>query len=355
MRATGSAWLSHIEASARQGGGVPEGDGRADRETTDGGFLVTLSRVAGQVLDQLSISAWLPSLMLVGSVAVLVQLRALPQPSLADAITELTKAPLGIVIVLLIALVLATTITQSFEYQVIRTLEGYWGVRAVSSPFVRGGLWLNERRLRKLSTKKQDLTRRACRKAHRKLLSDAAFDAETVLILDKWSHGLSLDGHSDREVDRALLSAWQVHAPLHLVRRIEAINEIEEFLPPPRRIMPTRLGNTLRTGEDLLGARESVLLRTYVIDRWERMPVDLRAQFDQFRSRMNMYCMLVFVALVLALFSAVFLGLAHLARFATGFSIAYAVLALASYRAAVFTARALGDILSSIQRAVPAT
>lgn len=79
------------------------------------------------MLDQLSLSAWLPAAMLVGSSAVLLQLHARPDRNLALATNHLIAKPLGVIVLLLFALVLATMVTQAFEFEVIRLLEGYWG------------------------------------------------------------------------------------------------------------------------------------------------------------------------------------------------------------------------------------
>ena len=80
----------------------------------------------GRVLNQLSLSAWLPAAMLVGSLAVLLQLRTQQNRNLVEAATGLVNRPLGLLILLLFALILATMVTQAFEFEVIRLLEGYW-------------------------------------------------------------------------------------------------------------------------------------------------------------------------------------------------------------------------------------
>ncbi|MEV7094098.1 hypothetical protein AB0M80_14815 [Amycolatopsis sp. NPDC051045] len=85
-----------------------------------------LSQFIGKVLDQLSLSAWMPAAMLVGCGAVLLQLRSQGNFDLGAAVVGLTAKPLGILVVLLFALVLAALISQAFSFSAIRFFEGYW-------------------------------------------------------------------------------------------------------------------------------------------------------------------------------------------------------------------------------------
>ena len=64
--------------------------------------------------------------MLVGNVAVLLQLLSDRSYNVASAVKELAGKPLGMVIILIFSLILATAITQAFEFEVIRFLEGYF-------------------------------------------------------------------------------------------------------------------------------------------------------------------------------------------------------------------------------------
>lgn len=313
------------------------------------GLTSSLSSVAGKVLDQLSLAAWLPAAMLVGNLAVLIQIRARAHPSVAGAIIDLTKAPLGILIALVFALVLATTITQAFEYQVVRTLEGYWGLHLLSVPFTWLGMVMHVRSQRVLEEKSEKLMRRACRKAHIALADSADFDDRTVSILDKWSRERPLSEYSPAEVVAALGTSWMEHAPLYLYRRLMAVDERRQYLPARRRIMPTRLGNTLRAMEDTLPAGSDLSLRTYAIDRLDSMSATSRGMFTQYRTRLDMYCMLVFIFVVLAAAALLLMVTDDLIRFAVGFSLGYAVLGVVSYRAAVFSARGVNDILGSVR------
>ena len=103
----------------------------------------SLSQFVARVLDQLSLSAWLPSAALVLSLAFTYHLaRALdaerhavagilsaPQSpgALSDALTGLAHTSLGGALLLIMAVVVLTIATQAFAFEAIRTLEGYWG------------------------------------------------------------------------------------------------------------------------------------------------------------------------------------------------------------------------------------
>jgi hypothetical protein len=63
--------------------------------------------------------------MLVGNVAVLLQLRVDGSYNIAGAVKELAGKPLGTIIILAFALILATVVTQAFEFEVIRFLGAY--------------------------------------------------------------------------------------------------------------------------------------------------------------------------------------------------------------------------------------
>jgi hypothetical protein len=111
---------------------VPSESPDADAAPTDGARgsdkgsgSPGLSQVLGKVLQQLSVSAWVPAAMLVGNVAVLLQLRVDGSYNIAGAVKELAGKPLGTIIILAFALILATVVTQAFEFEVIRFLGAY--------------------------------------------------------------------------------------------------------------------------------------------------------------------------------------------------------------------------------------
>ena len=85
-----------------------------------------LSQFAMRVLDQLSLSSWLPAAFLVGMSALLIRLDAQSKPNLSEALRGLSVESFGVVIVLIFAVVIAAMLIQAFEFTAIRILEGYW-------------------------------------------------------------------------------------------------------------------------------------------------------------------------------------------------------------------------------------
>ncbi len=112
------------------------------------------------------------------------------------------------------------------------------------------------------------------------------------------------------------------------------------------RILPTKLGNTLRTYEDKLhavlgGSMEGMILRMY--DSW---PASLKDEHDHYRSRLNLYCSLFLVFLLSAAVAwpVLFIGnwLPPSLAMAMTISLAYF-----SYRAAIASARGYQTVLAT--------
>ena len=105
---------------------------------------------------------------------------------------------------------------------------------------------------------------------------------------------------------RAESIPWEHYAPPELVRRRRnLIRRLGDFPAEPSRIRPTRLGNVLRAYEDQTG-REPV--ETFVLEVLDQLPLDLRAEYDENRNRLDLYCSMIFVAAFTAVFAAVWLG-----------------------------------------------
>ena len=84
-------------------------------------------------------------------------------------------------------------------------------------------------------------------------------------------------------------------------------------------------------------------------NRYDQITPELRIQHDQFRSRLNIYCLLAFIFSNLAIVSPI--ALVHHRIDLTGgimFAIVYAILALVSYRAAIASARGYVSVLRAI-------
>ena len=136
---------------------VSEPDKKNSADSAEG--VNGVSQFLGRVLNQLSLTSWMPAGMLVGVGAVLVALHAqiVSDPDggfdLGGAVSVLTKNTLGTAVVLLVAVILAACVTQAFSFGTIRLLEGYWSGRGLSG-------WLLRLRTGRWLTKKDALERR---------------------------------------------------------------------------------------------------------------------------------------------------------------------------------------------------
>jgi heme A synthase len=112
--------------------------------------------------------------------------------------------------------------------------------------------------------------------------------------------------------------------------------------------MPTKLGNILRSTEDRItpagGDTEGLMLRSA-----ETVTPRLRRHHDQFRTRLDMYCTLVFIQLVLAGLTLILLVPTTAPLAATLLTTAaFCGLAVLSYSAAIASAQGYCSTLRAI-------
>ena len=126
--------------------------------------------------------------------------------------------------------------------------------------------------------------------------------------------------------------------------------EKKEF-PEQSRIMPTKLGNVLRSNEDELQVDGD--LSGFVMRNRHLVPTRVLMHHDQFRTRLDMYCLLVFVSASVAVISIPLLWELKAVEEA-GVTLTFLVMARVSYGAAVASARGYGTALREIDRSVRA-
>ena len=113
--------------------------------------------------------------------------------------------------------------------------------------------------------------------------------------------------------------------------------------------MPTKLGNVLRSAED--GIEDGGDLGGFVMRNRHFVPTRVLLHHDQFRTRLDMYCILVFVSAMAAIVSIpVLTDLPALGRISV--VLALLVMSWASYGAALASARGYGTSLRQIDSAV---
>jgi hypothetical protein len=311
-----------------------------------------ISQFLGKVLDQLSLSSWLPAVVLVGCGAVLVQLRSQRDVDLGSALVALTGKPLGILVVLLFAIVLAAVVSQAFAFGAIRLLEGYWaghrGFTALHTIAVRCQLRRYDRAERRLD----QLRELAFAEARGRM--EAGHAPPHVIDIQ----AADVFVHADRSPDRWTAEQradvryfrWTEYCSAHHAERIGVLaRRIREY-PEPNRILPTRLGNILRATEDSLGAGDD--LETWGLTRLDAVSARLQQHHEQFRTRLDMDCVLVFSSLLLAIAAAALLF--PVVASPLGPSIAVAAflgLAATCYSAALASARGYCSVLRSVKAA----
>lgn len=310
-----------------------------------------LSALAARVLDQLSLTSWLPAALLTAGLAVLFQFRLMNAIDLPRAIAELAGEPLQLLVMMLPLLVIATMITQAFSFSAIRTLEGYWRIGGLVGALAS---LLTRRHARKKSRRyaeKEKYERRAFATARERMLAQG-IPVPIVCVLEARLYGqtpnivLSEAETLDMEAMR-----WEDFCPPWQVQRLDHLGSATPIYPPQTsRILPTSLGNRLRATEDTLENTNGDL-EGFVLSRWSEMPGHLRVHHDEFRDRLEMYCILVFVAASLSVASVFLLTNSEIHLWQVGLvALGFLVLSCVCYGAAITSASGYCSILKQIDR-----
>jgi hypothetical protein len=128
----------------------------------------TLSEFVARVLDQLSLSAWLPSAALVLLLDFIAQLgialgakRTGATAAIGNALSRMSAVGIGGAVLLVIAIVVLAILTQAFSFEAIRVLEGYWGTARPVEVIARHRVTRHRRRQQQLSARRRELTGQA--------------------------------------------------------------------------------------------------------------------------------------------------------------------------------------------------
>ena len=304
-----------------------------------------LSAFIARVLDQLTLSAWLPAAVLTGSLAVLLQFRSSRSANVLHAIGALTSNPVRVLVITIPLLVIATVVTQAFSFEAIKALEGYWRRRGLASKTRTLLIWWHARRKDRLKKRLGDAYGEAFDAARERInakhISESVFntvrDSLTGAENTDQQNKAPLPANLRNEVIR-FSNDWRTYCqPWHLARIDQLLQDLALY-PEDERILPTRLGNVMRATEDKLeNAKGDV--EGFVLRRYAEAARLVQLQHDQFRNRLEMYCTMVFVSAVLALLTLAILigsGISAIA-IAVTFT-AFAMLCASSYRAAIASA-----------------
>ena len=344
----------------------------ADAVAGTGKATETLSQFVARVLDQLSLSAWLPSAALVLALMFVLELGAtLDGAATADAgsvvaatAKSLARISLGGALLLIVAIVVLTMVTQAFSFEAIRVLEGYWG----TNPAVEAVAAMRARafhgRRSGFEKRRKDLKEQAWLGARQEIerLQAHAVEQNRSSDVRSWTPSMLsylgaklCERATDVELDQgarltALAIPWERYAPPDLLRRLVNIDRRLRDFPVKGRELPTRLGNVLRAHEDQT-RRDRV--ETMVLEVYEALDPILRRQHDEHRNRLDLYCSMVFVVASIAIVAVARLVGDH-PVWAAASALLLAMLAWLTYRAAVASARVYGLLIVEIARRYPA-
>jgi hypothetical protein len=329
---------------------APEGDTRSDATTApvlpDG-----LSAFIARVLNQLSLSAWLPAAFLTANIAVLLQLRSARSASVLRAVQELTNNPVQVLVILIPLLIIVTVVTQAFAFEAIRGLEGYWNGRGPIG-VIRTVMIMRQVRRR---TAVRDRLKKEYRKAVHSAMADMIINGVPYPVAKAIEARFSDEGAevpqlSDEQRDLLAHTNWRFWCKAWRLAKIDNLIKEELVYPESSRIMPTRLGNLMRATEDeLMPAGGDI--QGFVLRRRELVSSRIQMQHDSFRTRLEMYCTLVFVsALLAALAPAVLVGHVGVGATTIAFSL-FTAMSMASYSAALASARGYCAMLKQMAEA----
>ncbi len=249
---------------------------------------------------------------------------------------------------LFIAVILTTVMTQAFQFEAIRLLEGYWGPRPI---MVR----LAERRRRTKAAKRDALWDRMGAiedRAHGRAISamiEKGVPVETIELVRKLYRGeITEDDLTESQRDEVTSHPWEAYAPTGDLRRLDTLDAAARCYPDTDLgIRSTLLGNTLAAYEDPVEERIRGPIEDFVQRVFHRLPPHTQVDHDHFRSRLDLYCSLVVVFLLDGVIAvAALAGVDVVEAVVSG--VVAALLALLSYRAAVTSARLYGTMLNTI-------
>lgn len=322
----------------------PENDSASGAAASAG-----VSAFIARVLDQLMLSAWLPASLLTASLAILLQFRSTKSVNVLNAVRSLTADPLRVLVLVIPALILATVVTQAFSFEAIKTLEGYWHRRGPAS-------WARTLMIRKHVRKKKVIAKRRQEAYEHAFLAvrgqmiDAGISFNVLNAIEAGMHNREAPPLKKSELAQLENVNWRSSCEAWRLAKIDSLINAELTYPSISRILPTRLGNLMRATEDNLHNVDGDV-QGFALRRYDLAPQGIQVEHDQFRNRLNMYCILVFVSALLATLTPFLLfGRGITAVAIAVISVGFAALSFASYRAALASASGYCEALRQMDQ-----
>ena len=148
-----------------------------------------------------------------------------------------------------------------------------------------------------------------------------------VKALEAYLSGKEPPQLTSEQREMAVSTQWRSWCDAWRLAKVDHLMNEEESYPDTSRILPTKLGNLLRATEDQLRHTDDDL-QGYALRRYEMVPRQIQIQHDVYRTRLEMYCTLVFVSGSLMLFTPIaLLGRVNVAALAITFA-SFAVMAV---------------------------
>ncbi len=338
-------------------------EGGAEAASAVASASQTLSQFVARVLDQLSLSAWLPSgalaLLLDFTLHVSAVLKSGSRPQNPAGISGAALAAMGKIgvsaaVLLVVAVIVLTMLTQAFAFEAIRVLEGYWGTFRPVEYVASRRCAMHRSKLRRLERRRDKLTLEAMEAAV-KVINERSqklyVTPNMESVLRAWELGetpaVTLTSAKAKRLQKI---TWENSAPPEPMRRRVNIDKRIRDYPQEDHVLPTRLGNILRYHEDQMKAGD---VESFVQEIFDDLPPSLQQSHDEERNRLDLYCSMVFVLALNALTTLALLG-PQSWPYALAFA-AINVLALrVMYGAAMATARAYGSVLLTIMKQIRA-
>jgi hypothetical protein len=314
---------------ALPGPASPEGAVEPSAATASAGVSAFFARV----LNQLALSTWLPAAFLAASVTVLLQFRTEGSVS----VRMLSADPTRTLILVISVLVLAALVIQAFSFEAIRVLEGYWRRRGPASLARTLMIRRHLHRREAIVKRRHRASERAFYIAKSRMLSNGV-SPSVVDALEAQVLGVRLPSLTSEDSKKFAKINWRSSCDAWRLAEVDHLLQEEKAYPTTSRILPTKLGNLIRATEDRLQDTGGDL-EGYAIWRRGMVPYSVRLQHDQFRSRLGMYCNLVFVsASLLILTPIILLGSGISATVIAIISSSFAAFSIISYLAALASA-----------------
>ena len=313
----------------------------------------SLSQFLARILDQLSITAWLPALALVGIILILAQLSRHEGSSVEafSAIGDMGFAAIGLLVA---GVVITTMFTQAFEFEAIRVLEGYWRPTGLVGAFAGWRSGRHRTKRKKLVDAHSGALADAFRQVRQNLRA-AGYSSSVIDALDSYVTSVPMVSETtaaDKTAAKTLVSMWKARADPGVVQRVDGLaHRVDEYPALQHRVLPTRLGNIIRAVEDRVYDPAEGRLENFAIHVLDQLPRSIARAFREQRRRLDLYCGLVFVfgaAVVPSVILGQLYGKEHRAT-AIVVPSTIAILTLASYRAALASGRKFGLALAAIK------